>query len=78
MANKRSKQLARAARKSMKGNTVSASPARNMQQIVSHNVDDKGKKFSYTQHVPIDPSRPVRHPNHAYMRAEERYFQPRA
>ena len=67
MANKNTLIKRRRARKSTRGLLVSVAIPRNMQQIVSHNTGADGKKFSVTQHVPIDTSRPVRFPGHNWM-----------
>jgi len=39
---------------------ISSSPKRNMAQVVYHNTDAKGAKFSLTRHEPLDASKPFK------------------
>ena len=60
--------------KKRKGDVISSSERRNMEQVIIKNTDSEGREFSVTCHQPITQTRPVIFKNHAYMMGK--YKQP--
>lgn len=68
--NKNTKIKSRRNRKSVRTgdkSVISQNTARNMQLKVSWNIGEDGKKFSVSQHIPIQEGRYTAFPNHKYI-----------